>query len=107
VGFRDDCEGIVIVTPDDLFLLEPKDDELEETDDEPLDEPLEEPDDPEDDYPDLDVDPDHIRVDPDPLDPTYPGEWDYDPDDDEPLQNISYVPYTVVTVTFRVMSVPS
>lgn len=108
VAFRDDCEGIVILTPDELYPLEPEPDDPDEyTPDEPteLDDDTDEDDD--GDRPDIDVDDDDdVKVYPPDWEP--PQEYDWDPlDPDKPLSSINYVPYTAVTVTFRVRSIPS
>jgi len=102
VAFRDDCEGIVVVTPDTVTTIEEGEDEWEKDEEEELDEPIEPPTLPEHEWPDVDwIDEDEIIIEPDPLtNPGYPGT--YDPNT---LTNISYVPYSVVSVTFRVASV--
>lgn len=106
VAFRDDCGGMIILTPDELIPLEDDEEDDEITADDPT--PLEEPLDPDTDTDkDIDVDPDgDITIDPGVIDPTYPGYYHHDPDDKD-LYSISYVPYSVVTVTFRVASIPS
>jgi hypothetical protein len=101
IAFRDDCEGLVVVTPDTVTTIEEGEDEWTEEDEEDLDEPIEPPTLPEHEWPDVVWEPDDIEIIRDPLtNPNYPGT--YDPNT---LTNISYVPYTVVSVTFRVASV--
>lgn len=109
VAFRDDCEGIVVLTPDELYPLEPDPEDPDSYEPEPpteLDDDVDDDTD-DDDRPDLDVDDDDdIKVDPPDWEP--PQDYDWDPDDDEnPISSINYVPYTAVTVTFRVRSIPS
>lgn len=106
VAFSDDCEDIVVITPDIIVVLEPGSETPPvET---PLEEPLVPPTTPDMEYPDVDWDSDTITVDPGWTKPNYPGQYDYDPNDpDEPIKSIAYVPYSSVSVTFRVASVPS
>lgn len=107
VAFSDDCEGLVVLTPDEIIPLEPEgEDELKP---EPPTE-LEEEVDPEDpDRPTIDLDPDwDIHVKPGKWNPTYPETYHWDPNDPEnPVYSIAYVPYSACTVTFRVKSIPS
>jgi hypothetical protein len=102
IAFRDDCEGLVVVTPDTVTTIEEgEEDEWVVDEEEELDEPIEPPTLPEHEWPDVVWEPDVIEIIRDPVtDPNYPGT--YDPNT---LTNISYVPYTVVSVTFRVASV--
>jgi len=115
IGFRENCDGIVIVTPDEIVIMEPdiEDPEtLEPEVEEPLEEEIEEPEDDDGEYPDIEVDGNDsdgstITIRPNPVrNPWYPGDYDYTPGTPKPVNNISFVPYVSVTVTFRVMSIP-
>lgn len=116
IAFADDCKGFVVLGPDHLFPFEENDDDSDKydekdddtNDDDDLDEPAVESGDDDHDTPNITVDVDgHIHIDPNDIDKSehYPG--DYEWVRPNPPVSINYVPYSVVTVTFRVASIPS
>lgn len=102
IAFRDDCSGIGVLTPDDVTVIEPGPEDpttWEPGPETPIDTPPVPPDS------DLDESDDVFEV--DPADPGIPPtEYVYDPDGPT-VTSINYVPYTCVSVSFRVLSVPS
>ena len=101
IAFRDDCSGIGVLTPDDVTVIEPGPDDVsvwEPGPETPIDTPSVPPD------TDLDESDDVFEV--DPADPGLPPtEYVYDPTD-RTVTGINYVPYTCVSVSFRVLTVP-
>lgn len=97
VTFTEDCTGLIIVLPDKIVVIgeDPENpDEWVPTDEMPYEE-----EDPDDTDTDIIIDEDLVVVDPgDPGDPPTLG--DFDPDD-KTIDDITYIPYVSVSVTYR------
>lgn len=101
VEFRGNCEGLVVITPGTIIPIELDDDEAEAG--EAIDIDIGIPDN-EDDDTDVEIDDDVITIIPPMPGPSYPG--DYEGGDGNPIVSINYVPYSVVTISYRVQPVP-